>query len=77
MLNFINVVNSNFTSSVYVEMILNTSNEYLAKISNGDKIILTNEKGDEMSPLSFFYKRKMMLEAGSAREYKFSYTPAK
>ena len=77
MLNFINVVNANFTTSVYCEMtIANDGESYLAKISNGDEIILTNDRGDELSPLSFFYKRKMMLEAGG-REYKFSYNPAK
>lgn len=75
MLNFINIVNANFNTSVYCEMTI-SDDKYIVKISNGDEIILVNEKGDELSPMAFFYKRKMMLENGG-REYKFSYTPSK
>lgn len=73
MVNIEKCVKENFSTSVYVEMVI-AGNNFIAKIGDGDKIIHIDNHFDKLSPMAAYYKQKMLVQNGG-REFKFSYKP--
>ena len=74
MVNIEKCVKENFSTSVYVEMVIAANNTFVAKIGDGDKIIHIDESFSNLTPMASYYKRKSILEQGG-KEFKFSYKP--
>lgn len=63
--------NTGWTINAEINVIALDDCNFIVKVSNSNKILLFDNKDEEMSAMAFHYKRKMMLEQGG-KEYNFT-----